>query len=285
MDAVGQDYRQVVSLPNPPIEEVTTPSQGVALIRIANDALAELVARHKDRFPGFVAGLAMHDMDATMTELHRAIGDLGALGVQIFTNVNGRPLDDPAYAPLFEAMAAYDKPIWMHPTRSSATSDYAAEKRSRFEIWSILGWPYETSAAMARMVFSGLFDRHPRLKIITHHLGGMIPYFAGRIDEGWSTLGSRTTDEDYSGVLASLKRPHREYFKMFYGDTALMGSVEGTKCGVEYFGTGHVVFASDAPFASIAPCVEAVKRLELDAADAAKIGHANLSALTGLALA
>ena len=114
MDSFG-DYRQVISLPNPPLEDITDPATGTLLARAANDAMAELVAKHPDRFPAFVAALAMHDMDEAMKELHRAVKDLDAGGVQIFTNIGGRPLDDPAFQPVFDAMADYDLPIWMHP--------------------------------------------------------------------------------------------------------------------------------------------------------------------------
>ena len=105
--AMGEfgDYRQIISLPQPPIEDVTTPEQGAELARIANDAMAQLVDDHRDRFPAFVAAVGLHDSDAAMTELHRAIGELGARGVQVFTNVGGRPLDDPEFMPLFDAMA------------------------------------------------------------------------------------------------------------------------------------------------------------------------------------
>src|SRR5690606_17679681 len=101
-----------------------------------------------------VAALSMHNMDATMDELHRAIRDLGAKGVQIFTNVCGRPLDDPEYLPVFEAMHGYDLPIWMHPVRTPDTPDYKAEEQSRFELWWCFGWPYDTSVAMLRLVFA-----------------------------------------------------------------------------------------------------------------------------------
>src|SRR3546814_5047574 len=104
----------IVSLPNPPLEDVTGPAQGIEIARIANDAMAELVRKHPDRFPAFVAALAMHDMDASMRELDRAIDELGAKGVQVFTDVGGKPLDDAAFAPLFEAMWKRGLPIWLH---------------------------------------------------------------------------------------------------------------------------------------------------------------------------
>ena len=263
MDPFG-DYRQIISLPNPPIEDYTTPEQGIELARIGNDTMAELVEKNRDRFPGFVAALAMHNMDETMDELHRAVRDLGAVGVQIFTNVKGRPLDHPDYEPVFKAMHEYDLPIWMHPARTSSMTDYAAEEKARYEIWWALGWPYETSVAMVRLVFWGIFDRYPGIKILTHHLGGMIPYFEERVGAGLAVLGARTTDEDYSQVLSSLKRPHGEYFRMFYGDTAMFGSSMAFPSGMQFFGPDHVVFSTDAPFAPVAATFESLKRMEYE---------------------
>jgi uncharacterized protein len=275
MDALG-DYRQIVSLPNPPIEAFADAAQGAELARIANDGMAELVRRHGDRFSGFVAAVSLLDVESAVAELERAVGQLGALGVQIFTNIKGRPLDDAIYRPFFAAVAARSVPIWLHPARSAETTDYAAEPRSRFEMWWCFGWPYDTSVAMTRLALSGLFDRHPGLKIITHHLGGMIPYFDKRIESGLAVLGARTSDEDYSGVLSSLQRPHIDYLKMFYADTALFGDGGGLACGIDFFGADHVVFASDAPFGPIAETRDAIAAAELDAAARAAIFSGNV---------
>src|ERR1700730_16634451 len=105
MDAFG-DYRQIFSIPNPPLETISTPAQGRDLARIANDSMADLGRRHPSRFPAFIAALPVHDMDSAMEELKRAIETLGARGIQIFTHVNGRPLYDPQFAPLFATMGA-----------------------------------------------------------------------------------------------------------------------------------------------------------------------------------
>ena len=204
--------------------------------------------------------------------------------MQIFTNVNGKPLDRPEYLPLFDAMAEYDLPIWMHPARGPEISDYRAEERGRYEMWWCFGWPYETSVAMTRLVYWGLYDRHPDIKIITHHMGGMIPFFEGRIGPGMEVLGQRTTDEDYSEVLSSLKRPHLEYFKLFYGDTAMFGSNLGIKCGLEFFGIDQAVFSTDCPFAPVAETFQAIDRLGLEEADRKKLMSGNAARLMKLDL-
>lgn len=283
MDPFG-DYRQIISLPNPPLEEITDPATGTELAKVGNDAMAELVQKHPDRFPGFVAALAMHDMESAMVELHRAMKDLGARGVQIFTNIDGKPLDLPEFQPLFDAMAEYDLPIWMHPTRPASRSDYASEERSRYEMWWCFGWPYETSIAMTRLVFDGLFDRHPAIKIVTHHMGGMIPFFDGRIGPGMDVLGARTTDEDYSEVLSSLKKPHLEYFKMFYADTAMFGTNTGIKCGLDFFGDDQVVFSTDCPFAPVRETFQSIDALNLESASLDKIMFGNAAKLMKLDL-
>ncbi len=173
------DYQQILTLSMPAIEFVAPAERSPELARLANDGMAEICAKYPKQFPGWVASVPMNNVKASIVEIERAVEKLGARGIQIFTNVSGRPLDDPEFAPIFARLHDYDLPIWMHPTRPHTHSDYKSEDKSKFDIWWVFGWPYETSAAMARMVFSGFFDRWPNLKIITHHLGAMVPYSRG----------------------------------------------------------------------------------------------------------
>jgi len=279
MDQFG-DYRQIISLPNPPIEDLATGEAGLDLARIGNDAMAELCARHPKRFPTFVAALSMTDVEGSVKEARRAVQELGAGGIQIFTSIAGRPLDDGAFEPIFATMAELDLPLWLHPARTASMPDYPAEQKSRFEMWWCFGWPYDTSVAMVRMVFNGLLDRYPRLKIVTHHLGGMIPFYDGRIGPGLQVLGSRTSDEDYSKILPSLERPHLDYLHDFYGDTALFGGgIHAVRCGLEFFGSDHVVFATDTPLGPIAPTIDTIKKLDIAEADRRKIFAGNAERL------
>lgn len=285
MDGFGADYRQILTLGSPPIESFGPPRVTAELARIANDGMAELVSRHPERFAGFAASLPMNDIAAAVREAERAIDELGAWGVQVFTNINGRPLYSRDSLELFDRMAGYDLPVWMHPARGADFPDYRGEAKSHYEIWWTLGWPYETSVAMAHMVFGGLFDRHPDFKLITHHMGGMIPYFEGRVGPGWDVLGERTSDEDYRPILAAMKAKGRrpiDYFRLFHADTALFGAFDGTKCGLAFFGSERCVFASDAPFDPeggrmyIRKTIEIMERLEIPAADKAAIYAGNL---------
>jgi len=247
MDRYG-DYVQVLTLCSPPVEVLGTPQETPELACIANDGMAELVEKYPDRFPGFVASLPMNNPEAAFKEIDRAITGLGATGIQIFSNVNGRSLDEPEFQPLFARMAAFNLPIWLHPTRAASFPDHQTEKRSRYDLWWVFGWPYETTIAMGRLVFSGIFDRHPNLAIITHHMGAMLPYFEGRAGPGLDQLGSRTDDPDDAVALGRLRRRPLDYFRMFYADTALSGALAATECGLAFFGADRVLFATDMPF-------------------------------------
>ena len=292
MDKFG-DYAQILSLPAPALEVMAQGDPQVAadLAKAGNDGLAELCARYPDRFPGFVAQTPLSTPDAGVAETERAIRDLGALGTQIYSNVGGKPLDRPEFQGFFAAMDRLNKPVWLHPARGADHPDYMDEDTSLYEIWWTFGWPYETSTAMARLVFSQTLDRFPNLKIIAHHLGAMVPYFEGRVGPGWDQLGKRTSDTDYFSLLKALKKRPLDYFKQdFYADTAVFGSRAATVCGLEFYGVDHVVFASDCPFdpeqgpGYIRETIKIIESLNLSKADQDKIYFGNLEKLTGKTL-
>jgi len=242
-------YKQVLTLSMPAVEFLGTPEETPELARLANDGMAEIVKQRPDLFPAFVASLPMNNVPAALEEMDRAIAGLGAKGVQIFTNVNGRPLDEPEFFRIFERMSkTYDLPIWVHPTRTAKFPDYPVEQKSKYEMWWLFGWPYETSVFMGRMVFSGMFDKLPKLKIITHHLGAMVPFLGNRVGYGMDQFGSRTSDEDYEGLRKSMKKRPVDYFKLFYNDTSINGWASGIRCGLDFFGSKHVLFGTDCPF-------------------------------------
>ncbi|HLC43288.1 MAG TPA: amidohydrolase family protein [Methylomirabilota bacterium] len=286
-----EGYVQVLTLSSPPIEALGPPKETPELASLANDGMAELVTKHPDRFPGFVASLPMNNPAAAVEEIDRAIMKLGATGVQIFSNVNGRPLDEPEFAPIFEKMAQMDLPIWIHPTRRPEFSDYAIEKKSKYELWWVFGWPYESAIAMSRILFAGYFDRLPNLKIIVHHMGGMVPHFAGRIGGGLDQLGSRTDDEDLTVYLRQLKHRPYDYYRMFYGDTALFGAQHAMECGLEFFGADHVLFGTDMPFdpekglGFIRDTIRCLEAMEISAEDRQKIYEGNARKFLRLKLA
>jgi predicted TIM-barrel fold metal-dependent hydrolase len=287
LDEFG-DLQQILSLANPPIEMLGTPDKTPELARIANDGLAELCRRHRDRFPAFIASMPMNNVEACVREADRAIGELGAKGIQIFTNVLGKPLSAPEFRPLFRSMTKHDLPVWIHPIRGPQFSDYACEKASENEIWFTFGWPYETTACVTRLIYSGIYDELPTLKIITHHMGGMVPFYAGKIDLGFDQIFHGKTGENPVAKRAGLKKRPAEYYRMLFADTSLNGSVAATRCGHAFFGTGHCLFATDAPFDSehgrmlIRETINAVNGLEISQSDKELIFAGNARALLRL---
>ena len=288
MDEFG-DYRQILSLGMPPLEALGSATETAELARLGNDGMQELVDRHPDRFAGYVASLPLNDPEAAAREAERAFTEAGANGLQIHSNVNGAPLDEAKFFPIFELAEKYDRPILLHPARGANMPDYATESKSKYEIWWTFGWPYETSAAMARLVFSGIIDRLPGLKVMAHHLGAMIPYFEGRVGPGWDQLGKRTSDEDLTQVLAQLKRRPFEYFKDFYADTAVFGSRPATVCGLDFYGADRVLFASDSPFdpekgpGYIRDTIRVLESIDMPLDEREKISFRNAETLFGLA--
>src|ERR1044072_4652411 len=131
MDAIGDDYRQIISLPNPPLEDIAEGATANNLAKVASDAMAALVAKYPKRFPAFAAAVNMNDVDFSIAEAGRAI-KMGAKGVQTFTNIPGHPLDEPRFRPFFAAMARHDLPVWLHPARSSALGGYRSPARRPF---------------------------------------------------------------------------------------------------------------------------------------------------------
>jgi len=230
----------------------------------------------------------MNNIEATLAEIDRAINDLGARGIQIFTNVAGKPLSAPEFRPIFRRMVDHDLPVWVHPMRGPHFADYASEKMSENEIWFTFGWPYETTACMTRLIYSGIFDELPELKIISHHMGGMIPYFSAKIGLGFRQIFFGAPDRNPVAEEAGLKKHPLEYYKMLYADTALSGEVAPTRCGHAFFGTARTLFATDAPFDAeqgrglIANTIRGVQSLDLPRAELDQIFAGNARALLKL---
>lgn len=241
-------YRQIPSLVSPPPEALANPTEAAEVACAANDEMAEIVAKYPDRFVSFVAALPMNDSDASVRETERAVTMLGAAGVQIFSNVNGRALDQPEFKPVFREAHRLGCPVWIHPARGMDWADYAGESYSKYELWWALGWPYETSMAMYRLVFSGIFEQLPGLNILVHHGGGLIPMVEGRLGSGLEAYGSRTPPELAEKANTPLKGKPLAGFKQFYADAATFGSGAALQCAGEFFGWDRILFASDMPF-------------------------------------
>ena len=280
-----QGVVQVLTLAWPPVEEIANSEKVVDLSKLANDEMAELVFRYPDRFVAAVACLPMNNIDAALKEVDRAIKDLRFRGVQIYTPVNDKPLDSPEFMPLFEKMSQYNLPIWIHPMRAPNYPDYRTEDASKYAIFSMFAWPYETTVCMTRLVFSGILEKHPNLKIITHHCGGMVPYFEQRII-GFQDLSEMILGEKQKQGLS--KAPI-EYFKMFYHDTAIAGNTPALMCAYSFCGADHLLFGADMPlgdsqlgYRNYRQTINAIEQMEISDGEKKKIFEDNVRSLLRL---
>jgi predicted TIM-barrel fold metal-dependent hydrolase len=282
-------YPEVVQVltigPVPPLEGFVEPAKTAEMARMANDEMAEMIVKYKNRFVAAIALLPMNDVEASLKEADRAIKDLGFRGIYMHTNINGKPLDSPEFLPLFEKMAKYKLPVYLHPWRGTEMSDYASEKESRFLISSIFGWPYETTVAMTRLVFSGIFEKFPDLKIVTHHAGGMVPYYEQRIHQHYG-------QQDRSGrgsYLKNLTKTPVEYYKMFYNDTAIHGNTPALMLAYNFWGADRILFGADMPlgdyyhgFRSYRQTLNAIEAMQISQAEKEKILSKNALAMLRL---
>ena len=276
--------KQVLTIgPVPPLEGFAGPDRSPALARLANDEMAELVAAYPDRFAAAIALLPMNNVDAALAEADRAINELGFKGIYVHSNVDGKPLDAPEFVPFFEMMAAADLPVYIHPWRSARDPEYPTETESKYAISSTFGWPYETTAAMTRLVCSGLFDRFPDVKIITHHAGGMVSFYEERIVQHYGQTHFHRYQE------MTRPKPTVDYFKMFYADTAIHGNKPALMVAYSFFGADHLLFGADMPLGdpgfgrnSYAKTIGAIQAMEIGDKEKQKILAGNITRLLKL---
>ncbi|MFC1971711.1 amidohydrolase family protein [Chloroflexota bacterium] len=268
---------EVLTLAGVSVDDMAAdPKEAVELAQRINDEMAELVFKYPARFVAATAVLSLRDMDAALIELDRAINQLSLRGLLIRTPLNGKPVDMPEFMPLYERMCQYNLPIWVHPARKQKVADYPGESQSKYEIYRTFGLPYETTAAMSRLVFSGVLEKYPNLKIITHHCGGMVPYYAQRIIHHYAMAEMRKKVNFTQG----LTEPVIEYFRRFYNDTAQMNT-PSLMCAYNFFGADHLLFGIDMPFDiqigeyGMRNTIEAIEGMDVPEGDKKKIFEDN----------
>jgi predicted TIM-barrel fold metal-dependent hydrolase len=210
---------------------------------ICNAAMADIRKHYPHQFY-CVAILPVDDPETMMAAMHRALTVHKLDGIALFVSPLHKPLDHEDYLPLFAKAASMNVPIWMHPCRPPSVPDYAGESMSKHMIWQSLGWVFDSSCAMVRLAMSGIFNRHPNLKIVTHHHGAMIPLFVDRMDysvEYFEGKGGRPMTD-------LPERPLINHLRHFYCDTAI-SSVDSSviKQAINFFGEKRVLFGSDSP--------------------------------------
>jgi predicted TIM-barrel fold metal-dependent hydrolase len=210
--------------------------------RLMNDELAAFMSTQPKRFRG-VALLPTVDQDAMLGELHRAVKELGFIGAYLPVGPTAKRMDHSDFEPLYKAIVDLDVALWLHPSRPPMP-EYVDEKASRYFEWQIEGWLSDTTSAMFRIVFAGVFDRYPDIRIVTHHAGGILPTSAMRADAMWTLFESSGP-----ALPTKVSKPYINHFKKFYCDTAAFGyAPKVIDLALDFFGPDRVLFGTDTPF-------------------------------------
>jgi len=229
MDRVGIDT-EVLSLSTPNVYFVQGKAQA-DVARMVNDAYADLAAKRPGRFLGF-ASIPMDDPDAALIELRRAIDDLRMQGVVLLSNIRGRALADPVFRPFFEEADRRRLCVFVHPM-----IPVAAEAFTEYVLGPIVGFPFDTTLAIAKLCFAGVFKELPNIRWLVAHAGGAVPYLMERLDSGW---------RDFAECRANIDEPPSTYLKRLYYDTVTF-SPHNLRLLRDVVGVDHMVMGSDYP--------------------------------------
>lgn len=267
LKAAGVDM-QVLSFTTPGVH-VESPARAVELARLVNDAFAEAAARYKGTFAA-TATLPLNDPEASVAELERVVRELGFKGATLHSNVNGVPLDDPRYRPLFEKANSLGVVFDIHPS-----FPVGVEAMLDYWLMPLVGFPFDTTLTAAKLVFSGIVEAFPRIRWVLGHLGGAIPYLAERLDRGY---------EAFEECRANISKPPSAYLKEFFYDTVNFDPL-ALKLAIGFAGAGHLVAGSDYPhrIGSLEKMVKSLKDLDIGDEDREKIASGNARRLLGLA--
>jgi aminocarboxymuconate-semialdehyde decarboxylase len=258
---------QVLSLTTPGTH-VEKPARAAALAQIVNDALASIARDRPSRFT-VLATLPLNDPVASAKELERALGTLGMRGAMLFGNVNGTALSDQRYWPLYEVANSHQAVLFIHPT-----FPVGVEAMMDYGLMPLLGFTFDTTLAAAKLVFSGVVERFPRIRWVLAHLGGTIPYLAERLDRGFRAFKEARKD---------ISRPPSSYLKTFYYDTVNFDP-KALRLAIDFAGVDHVLAGSDYPhqIGSLERMLESINELGLAPRDREGILGANAKKLLGL---
>ena len=247
---------QVITLTTPGTH-VETPETAVRLARLVNDAFAEVVRSKKGRFAS-LATLPLNDPQASVKEFERATRELGFPGAMLFSNVNSVALSNQRFWPLYEAANDRDAVLYIHPT-----SPVGVEAMTEYWLMPLCGFLFDTTLAAAKLVFSGVVERFPRIRWVLCHLGGTIPYLVERLDRGFTA---------FEDCRAHISKPPSEYLKNFYYDTVNFNP-RALELAISFAGVDHILAGSDYPhqIGSIPRMLESINALSISAAEKSAI--------------
>jgi len=259
--------KQVLTFTTPGTH-VESPQRSAELARMVNDGLARIMRERGDRFAA-LATLPLNDPRAAVAELERAFGELGFRGVMLYSNVNGVALDDKRFWPLYAQADRLGAVCSIHPN-----SPVGVEAMTEYWLMPLVGFLFDTTLAAAKIVFSGVAERFPRIKWVLAHLGGAIPYIAERLDRGYAA---------FRECRENISRPPSEYLKGFYYDTVNFDPA-ALRLALTFAGPDHLLAGSDYPhqIGSLEKMAESLKRLDVPDEDRAAIAGGNAARLLGV---
>jgi 2,3-dihydroxybenzoate decarboxylase len=271
MDESGLDM-QVLSLNSPGIQAEQDSVVAVKSAGSVNDLLAEVIAKHPDRFAGFAA-LPLQDPQAAANELERAVTQLGLKGALVNAHTNGKYLDDPSFRVVWERAEGLDVPIYLHPA-NGYDSPHVLDGHPQLvgPMWS---WGADTAAHALRLVFGGVFDDFPNAKLMLGHMGEGLPFWLWRLDSRWDF-------HDHRGIELKRERPSEYLRHNLYLTTSGVCAAAPLLCALLAVGADHILFGTDYPFEEISVATEFLDHAPISEADRAKISHANAERLLRL---
>lgn len=253
MDQSGVDMSVIsVNIPSP---DLLIPELAVEGAQICNNYIAELCTQYPGRFVG-IASLPLNDVPAAIIELDRAIDELDLRGVFLCSHLNGKHLDAPEFEPFYAHVAQRGVPLVLHPT-----VPMWGETIKDYSMIPMLGFMVDTSIAMLRLILGGVLERHPALKVVHPHVGGILPYIMGRIEE--------QTEVKRRGRDNITKSP-RDYYKQVYLDLVSPDQL-AMKYAYEFASSDQILFGSDHPWVTIDTILDFVKQIECSDSDLEKM--------------
>ena len=277
MDQLGIDMH-VLTIPAPGADRFE-PSDAVTIARVANDAITAIARKHPGRFVGFFT-LPTSDVKASLNELERSVQELGLRGFGCFANLNGQALDREELFPIYERLAKYKLPIYMHPTAPLATEAVAIDIMPTL----IFGWAFDSTVAMTRLVYGRVLERFPEINWVVADVGGVLAFFAQRA----INIYSGRTDEIRHKY--GLQENPLDSFRRFYVDTA-DHPASTLRCVADFFCADRMVLGTNYPYGPEEGCVlvrnslKAIEGLELSAVDRNKILGGNAARILGMGAA
>ena len=259
--------KQVLTFTTPGTH-IETPARAVALARLVNDAFAKIVAERGKHFTA-LATLPLNDLKASVQEFNRATHELGFAGAMLFSNVNGKALTDKEFLPLYERANERGAVLYIHPV-----DPVGVEAMLDYWLMPLIGFTFDTTLAAAKIVFSGIPERFPKIRWVLGHLGGAIPYLVERLDRGFYAFEDCRKD---------ISKPPSEYLKHFYYDTVNF-DVGALKLAIDFAGVSQILAGSDYPhqIGSIEKMKDSIAALKLSNTDTEAIYGGNAAKLLGL---